>query len=86
LLSFVAIAVHRRVLWFKTPTQAMQLLPLFAAAHAMELLLRVMFGASWPDWQVMLAPLLESALWPVISVLLLMPQRRTPDPDATRPL
>jgi rod shape-determining protein MreD len=25
-------------------------------------------------------------LWPVVSVLLLAPQRRAPDPDANRPL
>jgi hypothetical protein len=28
-----------------------------------------------------LAPLLESALWPVVSIMLLAPQRRAPDPD-----
>jgi rod shape-determining protein MreD len=29
---------------------------------------------------------LQALLWPLASVLLLMPQRRAPDPDATRPL
>ena len=33
-----------------------------------------------------LAPVIESLLWPVVSVLLLVPQRRAPDPDANRPL
>ena len=28
----------------------------------------------------------EAALWPVASVLLLMPQRRPADPDDTRPI
>ena len=32
------------------------------------------------------APLLEALLWPVVSMLLLAPQRRAPDPDENRPL
>jgi rod shape-determining protein MreD len=35
---------------------------------------------------VFLAPLLEVLLWPVVSVILLVPQRRAPDPDENRPL
>jgi rod shape-determining protein MreD len=30
--------------------------------------------------------LIEALLWPVVSVLLLAPQRRAPDPDENRPL
>ncbi len=86
LLSFAAITLHRRVLWFKTLTQAVQLLPLFAAAHLIELSLRLLFGHAWPDWQLVFAPLLEALLWPIASAVLLMPQRRSPDPDANRPL
>jgi rod shape-determining protein MreD len=29
---------------------------------------------------------IEAALWPVVSVLLLAPQRRAPNPDDNRPL
>ena len=36
--------------------------------------------------QVLLAPLLEAALWPIVGALLLAPQRRAPNPDANRPL
>jgi len=35
---------------------------------------------------IMAAPVLEAALWPVMSALLLAPQRRAPDPDEDRPL
>src|SRR4029078_7922258 len=31
-LSYFAITIHRRLLWFKVPSQAVQVLPLFAAA------------------------------------------------------
>nr|WP_315849389.1 rod shape-determining protein MreD [uncultured Rhodoferax sp.] len=85
-LSFLAITVHRRLLWFTVPSQAAQVFPLFVAAHALELLLRLMGGGTFPGWWVLLAPVLEAALWPVASIVLLAPQRRAPDPDANRPL
>jgi rod shape-determining protein MreD len=85
-LTFFAIMIHRRLLWFTVPSQAVQVLPLFAAAHAIELAIRMIAGGIFPGWNFVLAPLLESALWPVVSVILLAPQRRAPDPDENRPL
>ncbi len=85
-LCFLAIAIHRRLLWFSVPSQALQVLPLFLAAHLVSLLLRMISGASFPGWGVFLAPLIEAMLWPPVSVLLLAPQRRAPDPDKHRPL
>lgn len=85
-LGFLAIAVHRRLLWFPVPMQAVQVLPLFAASHLLSLLVRLVAGEGFPGWPYLLTPLIESALWPLVSVLLLAPQRRAPDPDANRPL
>ena len=85
-LGFLAIAMHRRLLWFPVPMQAVQLLPLFAAARLLELLVRLVAGDGFPGWSYLLAPVMEAALWPVVSVLLLAPQRRAPDPDDNRPL
>lgn len=85
-LSFLAIAIHRRLLWFSVPSQAFQVLPLFAASHAIELMVRMLTGGTFPGFWMLLAPLLESLLWPVVSVMLLLPQRRAPNPDAHRPL
>lgn len=85
-LSFLAITVHRRLLWFSVPSQAAQVLPLFAVSHALELTLRMLGGGTFPGWWMVLAPLIEAALWPLVSVVLLAPQRRAPDPDANRPL
>jgi len=62
------------------------LLPLFAAAHAITIVLRLVGGGLLPGWEVLLAPVLEAALWPPVSWLLLAPQRRAPNSDATRPL
>jgi rod shape-determining protein MreD len=85
-LSFLAIAIHRRLLWFSVPSQALQVLPLFAAAHSIELLVRMVAGASFPGFLMFAAPLIEALLWPVVSIILLVPQRRAPNPDANRPL
>jgi rod shape-determining protein MreD len=86
LLSFAAISVHRRLLWFGLAGQAVQLVPLFLAAHAVQLLVRLVAGGAFPGWGLLLAPLVEAALWPLASTLLLAPQRRAPDPDENRPL
>jgi rod shape-determining protein MreD len=85
-LSFFAITIHRRLLWFSVPSQAVQVLPLFFAAHAIEMAVRMLAGGIFPGWNALLAPFIEALLWPVISVMLLAPQRRAPDPDANRPL
>lgn len=85
-LSYLAIAIHRRLLWFSMMSQAAQVLPLFIVAHSLALLVRWMAGDGAADWSMVLAPVLEAALWPVVSVLLLLPQRQAPDPDANRPL
>lgn len=86
LLAFAAIAVHRRLLWFGLAQQAVQIFPLFAAAHGVQLLVRVLAGDMFPGWWWLLAPLLEAALWPVATLVLLAPQRRAPDRDQNRPL
>lgn len=85
-LSFLALAIHRRLLWFTVPSQALQVAPVFAAAHALELAVRMMVGGSFPGWGLLLAPAIEALLWPVVSVVLLAPQRRAPDRDENRPL
>jgi rod shape-determining protein MreD len=85
-LSYFAITIHRRLLWFTVPSQAVQVLPLFAAAHAIELAIRMLAGGVFPGPIVALAPVLEATLWPIVSVLLLAPQRGAHDPDENRPI
>ncbi|PZQ75115.1 MAG: rod shape-determining protein MreD [Variovorax paradoxus] len=74
-LSFFAVTIHRRLLWYPVVSQALQLVPLFAVSHLIEL-----------GWTMFAAPAIEAALWPLVTVLLLAPQRRTPEPDENRPL
>jgi len=86
LLSFFATTIHRRLLWFSVLGQALQVLPLFFAAHGIAVITRLIVGGMFPGWPVMLAPVYEALLWPVVTAVLLAPQRRPPDPDQNRPL
>ncbi len=86
LLAFLGVLVRRRIQWFKVGSQTLQLTPLFIGAFLLELLVRLASGGGWPGWLFVLKPLLCTALWPPVSLLLLAPQRRAPNPDATRPL
>lgn len=85
-LSYLAILIHRRLLWFKLSEQSLQVLPLFVVAHALQLLVRWVAGDGWPGWGVLGAPVLEALVWPIATLLLLAPQRRAHDPDENRPL
>ena len=55
-------------------------------AHGIEVVLRLLAGGTFPGFWVLLAPVLEVALWPLASWVLLAPQRRPPDRDENRPL
>lgn len=85
-LGFFAITIHRRLLWFPVLSQALQVLPLFAVSHLIELGIRMVGGGSFPGWEVFIGAALEAALWPLATALLLAPQRRAPEPDENRPL
>ena len=86
LLSYVAITIHRRLLWFGVVEQALQILPVFVGAHGVSLAARMLAGGMFPGWWLLLAPIAEAILWPLVTLLLLAPQRRAPDPDQNRPL
>ncbi len=85
-LGYLAITIHRRVLWFDVPSQALQVLPLFVVAHALQWLARLAAGDGWPGWPMLAAPVLEALLWPLATILLLAPQRRAHDLDENRPI
>lgn len=86
LLGYVATTIHRRLLWFSLPSQALQILPLFVAAHLVSFAVRMIAGGVLPGWEALLSPVFEALLWPLATWLLLAPQRRAPDRDQNRPL
>lgn len=85
-LAFLATMLHRRLLWYPVLSQALQVLPLFALAHLLQLGIRMLGGGIFPGWGVVFPPVIEAALWPLATALLLAPQRRAPERDANRPL
>ena len=73
-------------LWFGVVEQALQIVPLFYGAHLLSLAVRMIAGDMFPGWWILVAPAFEALLWPLVTLLLLAPQRRAPDPDQNRPL
>ena len=86
LLMYGAHEARRRLTWFGAWEQALHMIPLLAAIHALQVLLRMISGGLFPGWELMAAPLLEALLWPLVGWILLSPQRRPPDKDENRPL
>jgi rod shape-determining protein MreD len=86
LLSHFAIMIHRRVLWFPVVTQAMHVFPLLLLAQAIQVLVRVLVAGRFPGWMYFVESAVAVALWPLITWLLLAPQRRAVDRDHTRPI
>jgi rod shape-determining protein MreD len=86
LLSYFSIMVHRRVLWFKLPTQAAHVLPLLLIMQAVQLMVRMLVSGKFPGWSYFLESVVAAALWPMVTVILLAPQRRAVDRDETRPI
>ncbi|WDD95702.1 rod shape-determining protein MreD [Burkholderia sp. FERM BP-3421] len=86
LLSYGAITIHRRVLWLPLGVQVFYVAPLLVLAQLVPFVIRLLMGAAFPGWGYLVDGFVEAALWPLASLLLLMPQRRPVDPDDTRPI
>ena len=85
LLAFASITLSRRILWFPLWGQALHVAALLLFAQARR-------GAGAPGrrrrvsraGRIAVGPLIGAALWPVVSTLLLMPQRRPVEIDENR--
>ncbi len=86
LLAFAAISLSRRILWFSWLLQAMHVAILLVGAKAVEVLVRLAVGGQFPGWSLLAGPLIGALLWPLVSFLLLAPQRRAVEIDETRPI
>lgn len=86
LAAYLVSVAQRRMLWFSPWLQTPQVFGIMLAAHVVIWLLRLASGGQFPGWTLLGAPLIETALWPLLSLVLLAPQRRAPDRDLTRPL
>jgi rod shape-determining protein MreD len=74
-LAFLAVWLSRRILWFGPGLQAVHVAAMLFVAEGVTMLVRVAAGDQLPGWLVIVGPLAGAALWPVVSWLLLLPQR-----------
>jgi rod shape-determining protein MreD len=75
-LAFLSIWLSRRILWFGPGLQALHVALLLVATQGVVVLVRLAAGAQFPGWPVFVGPLAGAALWPTLSWVLLLPQRR----------
>lgn len=86
LLSYFAIMIHRRMLWFRPFTQALHVLPLLVMMQVVQMLIQALVSGKFPGWFYFASSLVSASLWPLVTWMLLAPQRRAVDRDETRPI
>ncbi|MBY0574442.1 MAG: rod shape-determining protein MreD [Undibacterium sp.] len=88
LLSYFAISIHRRVLWFPAMVQSLQVFPLFLGVLVVKLVVRLVISpdSHFPGWWYFIECGVTTLLWPIATWLLLAPQRRAQDKDENRPI
>ncbi|MGI4862237.1 MAG: rod shape-determining protein MreD [Janthinobacterium lividum] len=86
LLAFGAITLQRRVTPLPRLLQALHLLPLLVGAQLVPFLIRVLVAGRFPGWAYLIDGFVEALIWPIVSTLLIAPQKRAVDRDDTRPI
>jgi rod shape-determining protein MreD len=76
IIAFLAIWLSRRVLWFGAGLQALHVGVILLVGQGVALLVRLAAGNDFPGWPIVVGPLAGAVLWPLVSWLLLLPQRR----------
>lgn len=76
LLAFLSIWLSRRILWFGPGLQALHVAVILLVAQLVSVLVRLAAGDPFPGWPILVGPLVGAVLWPAVTWLLLLPQRR----------
>ena len=76
LLAFLGIWLSRRILWFGPGLQALHVGAMLLVAQGVSVLVRLAAGNEFPGWPILVGPLAGAILWPLVTWLLLLPQRR----------
>jgi rod shape-determining protein MreD len=76
ILAFLSLWLSRRILWFGPGLQALHVLLILLATQGVTLLVRLAAGNAFPGWPIFVGPMIGAMLWPVVTWLLLLPQRR----------
>jgi rod shape-determining protein MreD len=75
LLAYFAITIHRRVLWFPVTVQSGHVFMLMLLTQLVQMLVQYMASGRTPSWLFFLQSLVAAALWPVLTWLMMAPQR-----------
>lgn len=87
LLSYFSIMIHRRVLWFPVGMQSLYILILMLMMQVVQVLIRLLIGAQSPNYLLFFSESIVGALvWPLVTWILLLPQRRVVNRDDNRPI
>jgi rod shape-determining protein MreD len=81
MLAYAGIALNRRVRMFSLTSQVVHVIPLLLVNDLIVLGVRMLAGAEFPGYRYFLGSFVAGALWPLVSVLLKLPQRPRTDPD-----
>ena len=76
----------QRILWFSPWRQAAHVLVLLLASQMLMLAVRLVSGGVFPGLTYFAGTFIAAALWPTVSFLLLLPQRRPESADENRPI
>jgi rod shape-determining protein MreD len=76
IIAFLSVWLSRRVLFFGLGLQALHVLVILLIGQGVALLVRVASGNAFPGWPIIVGPIFGAALWPLVTWLLLLPQRR----------
>jgi rod shape-determining protein MreD len=77
ILAFLSVWLSRRILWFGPALQALHVLVILLVAQSVALLVRVVSGNAFPGWPIVVGPIIGALIWPLVTWLLLLPQRRS---------
>ena len=76
IIAFLGIWLSRRILWFGPVIQAGHVAAILLVGQSVALFVRMVAGHEFPGWAILIGPLAGAILWPLVSWLLLLPQRR----------
>ena len=76
LLAFLAVWLSRRILWFGPMLQSLHVALILLVSQTAVLFVRLAAGDPFPGWAIFVGPVIGAILWPAVTWLLLLPQRR----------
>jgi rod shape-determining protein MreD len=78
IMVYLALLLRRRILMFPLQQQALHIFPLLLALQLITLFIKFATGTFIGGWGILLTSATSTLLWPPLSFLLQIPQRKSP--------